>query len=487
MATSKARDLGLARWAAVLWHSPTFTTWGSYAAQTLRLLLVTPLLLTRFEAPEIAAWYLFGGLMFVGDAVNARIGMTFSRMIAFAAAGAEHLSPIKGASVSAASGSAPNFQLLSRAFGTIGFMNLMVTGGSALVAIGLAAYGLPKILSEAASASSILAAFGILVASKCITDILQRYALTMRGLNHVAQVNRWETLFSLLSVVVGALALKAGANIWQLALVMESVMLFRSLLFRHLCRNVESGLFARSRSYAWDKEVFAWAKEPLFKGMAISFANVGALQMATLVYARHGAVQATAALLLSMRLLSAVQQISSAPFASHQPLLSRLLAQGKTDEVRHLCLSRIGKGQILFALGVAALALAGNWLLGMMNANARLLDSLALSCLGLGMALNLYLLQTLTVMAAGNDMVCYRRAVAAGVVSVCLSFLLIPAYGVIGFIASAFGANLLFLNLAPIRIAAERLGTTSGSYLKSTLAPGASIATAVLLFFALRG
>ena len=455
-------------------------------AQTLRLLLVTPLLLTHFKAPEIAAWYLFGGLMFVGDAVNARIGATFSRMIAFAAAGAEDLSPVRDQSKVLHSEAAPNWQLLRRAFGTIGFLNLMVTGASALVAVCLAAFGLPAILAEAASPASILAAFGILVASKCSTDVLQRYALTLRGLNHVALVNRWETAFSLVSVLVGALVLRAGANIWQLALIMEGVMLVRSLLFRRICREAEAGVFGNARSYNWDKQIFGWAKEPLFKGMAISFANVGAIQMATLVYARHGAVEATAALLLSMRLLSAVQQISSAPFYSHQPLLSRLLAQGRKDEVRHLCTRRIAAGQILFSIGVAMLALIGNWLLGLIGANARLLDGFLLCCLGLGMALNLYLMQTLTVMAAGNDMVCYRRSVAAGLVSVAASFVLIPAYGVAGFIASAFGANLLFLNLAPARIAAERLGMTPIGFMGSTIVPAACVVLACLLFFALK-
>ena len=78
-----------------LWHSPTFTTWGNYATQSLRLLLVTPLILTRFNETEIAAWYLFASLNFFGAVVSSRLGLTFSRMFSFAMGGADNLAPIK--------------------------------------------------------------------------------------------------------------------------------------------------------------------------------------------------------------------------------------------------------------------------------------------------------------------------------------------------------------------------------------------------------
>ena len=83
-----------AKW---LWNSPTFTTWGNYGIQSLRLLLVTPLILTRFDETEIAAWYLFASLNFFGTIIGQRLGLTFSRMFAFAMGGASNLAPIKGA------------------------------------------------------------------------------------------------------------------------------------------------------------------------------------------------------------------------------------------------------------------------------------------------------------------------------------------------------------------------------------------------------
>lgn len=457
MATRKLRDFSLVRWAAALWHSPTATAWSSYTVQSLRLLLFTPLLLNRFEAPEIAAWYLFGGLMFVGDAINARIGATIMRMIAFAAGGATNLSPLTSAVASSNKESGPNIALVVRTFGVVGFLNLIVTILSAGVAIALALYGLPEILSQAQSPTNIYAALAILIASKCFSDVMQRYSLATLALNHVALVNRTDAVFSVLSLAVGVLALKAGANIWQLALAVESVMVLRSLWLRSLARRVDQGILKHARGYVWDAEIFRWARGPLFKGLAINFANVGSAQIASIVYARHGPVESTAALLLTMRLLGAVQQISSAPFNSYQPFLSRLMAQGRADEFRQMCLSRISQSQMLFAVGIVALATTGGWLLGFVRSNASLLTPLQTILVGTGMLLTVYINQTWTVMAAGNHIVCFRRFFAAALLSVVSAFVLVPRYGVTGYLCATFLPQLLFLNWTTLSMAADRL------------------------------
>ena len=79
-----------------LWESPTFMKWGNQGVKSLRFLLVTPLILTRFNETEIAAWYLFSSLNVFASIVSQRLGMTFSRMFAFAMGGSDDLSPIRG-------------------------------------------------------------------------------------------------------------------------------------------------------------------------------------------------------------------------------------------------------------------------------------------------------------------------------------------------------------------------------------------------------
>ena len=42
-----------------LWDSPTITTWASFLSRPLNLLILTPLILTKFDNEEIATWFLF--------------------------------------------------------------------------------------------------------------------------------------------------------------------------------------------------------------------------------------------------------------------------------------------------------------------------------------------------------------------------------------------------------------------------------------------
>ena len=105
-----------------LWNSPTFTTWGNLGAQSLSLLSVTPLILTRFNEAEIAAWYLFASLNFFGLVVTGRLSLTFTRMLAFAMGGASNLEPITGKTERVKNGQ-PNWYAFERAYGTVSSLN----------------------------------------------------------------------------------------------------------------------------------------------------------------------------------------------------------------------------------------------------------------------------------------------------------------------------------------------------------------------------
>ena len=41
-----------------IWNSPTFMTWGNMLIASVRLLVVTPVILVKYNVNEIAFWYL---------------------------------------------------------------------------------------------------------------------------------------------------------------------------------------------------------------------------------------------------------------------------------------------------------------------------------------------------------------------------------------------------------------------------------------------
>lgn len=116
-----------------LWNSPTFTQWSAKVVQPLRLLLVTPLILTGFSKDEIAAWYLFASINFLGQIVGSRVLLTFSRMIAMAMGGAKDLSPIIAAQRKSKTNE-PNWDSIFRVYRSLGFIQLIVAAITVIAA-----------------------------------------------------------------------------------------------------------------------------------------------------------------------------------------------------------------------------------------------------------------------------------------------------------------------------------------------------------------
>ena len=168
-----------------LWNSPTFTTWGKFLVQSLSLFAVTPLLLTRFDETEVAAWYLFSSLNFFGNIISMRLGLTFSRMFAFAMGGASNLASIKGRREQENEGQ-PNWEAFGRAYGTIGSLNLGIGWVNVLIAVGMGLYGLSNILEGYDGVGRIWTAFGLMQLIALLGFIFQRYSIALQGMNYVA-------------------------------------------------------------------------------------------------------------------------------------------------------------------------------------------------------------------------------------------------------------------------------------------------------------
>ena len=72
-----------------IWNSPTVMTWVSFLVRSLSLIVVLPLILTRFSTEEIALWYLFITIIGLQMFVDMGLSPTFSRVISYAMGGAD--------------------------------------------------------------------------------------------------------------------------------------------------------------------------------------------------------------------------------------------------------------------------------------------------------------------------------------------------------------------------------------------------------------
>ena len=443
-----------------LWHSPTFTTWGNYAAQSLRLLLVTPLILTRFDETEIAAWYLFASLNFFGTTLSQRLGLTFSRMFAFAMGGASNLSPIKGKRAQE-NGGQPNWKAFERAYATISTLNLGIGWLNVVVALGMGWFGLSNLLSGYEAKGVIWMAFGLMQLSSLLVFIFQRYQIALIGMNYVALNNRWGIIFSLLSVAFGSLTLWMGGGIIALVLVMQFLAVAGVLRNRFLLRAVEGGRVLGFKQYGFDREVFGWAWAPTWKGFVGQFGMNGSAQLTAIIYTAYGSKMEIASLLFALRILQTITQIAQAPFSSVQPLMARLMAAGDIKALGKIVRQRMAYTLVLNAAGVLTAAVALPILLELIGSKIDFIPSVAWLLLG-GLSLIVrFDVLCCAVSAIGNQMVFYWGMAAAAAISAGALLLLGNAWGVYTPIITSTIPLLLILNLRPALLARSILKSDS--------------------------
>ena len=439
-----------------LWNSPTFTTWGKFLVQSLSLFAVTPLLLTRFDETEVAAWYLFSSLNFFGNIISMRLGLTFSRMFAFAMGGASNLASIKGRREQENEGQ-PNWEAFGRAYGTIGSLNLGIGWVNVLIAVGMGLYGLSNILEGYDGVGRIWTAFGLMQLIALLGFIFQRYSIALQGMNYVALSNRWQMLFSILSICVGCVALSLGADILILVLVMQPLAILGLLRNRFLLGRVEDGRVLKLKAYGFDREVFSWAWPPVWKGFVKQFGVMGGVQLTTILYTGVGSKADVASYLFAVRMMNTLNQVAQAPMHSVHPLMSKLRSAGEIPTLRSLIRERMGISLGLIALGVLASGLILPFLMTFIGSSVTFIPFelwLLLGGLTLVVRFNSF---CGSVAAVGNEIIYYWQPALAAIVG---SLLMLLAGNQIGMLAPILASTvplILFLNVGPLRVGSRLL------------------------------
>lgn len=453
-----------------LWNSPTFTTWGKQAADALRLFAVTPLILTQFDTTEIAAWYLFGSLMFFGQIIQGGIGLTFSRMIAFGMGGASDLAPIEDGGRKQRGTGTPNWEVIGRAYGTIGALNILLAVFVGVLAVAIGYYGLERMVGVHSRPAEIWTAFGIIVASQSFIFAFRKYEVTLRGMNYVVLINRWGTLFSILSVVAGFTVLTLGANIWQLALTMQCVLLLDIVRMRILLHHVEGGRAREFPAHRANREVLSWAWTPFWRVLVTNLSQEGVVQFALVVFARHGEPAVVASFLFSYRILRVIGRISNAPFSSHMPRMSRLLAEEKIEELRSVIIRQIFRSQALLAFGIIVGGLALSFLLPTIGSHINFLPLNYWFALGVVFVTYRFLVTTRAVFNLGNAFPFLKLEIVAGCIGFVLVLALVKTGSLWAVILCPLLPSILLMNYRVVNLCSRRLNITAKDYFKQTAA-----------------
>lgn len=439
-----------------LWDSPTFTSWGNQGAKALRLVVLLPLALKCLDDVQLASWLLFGSLSFLGMLLSRQTAVAFSRMFALAAGGASNLSPLLPGEERKSAGSM-NWSLIERLYGTLQFLNLGLAALTAMIALGMGGFSLPKLLEGYALSGEVWFAFGVLLIGSLIVECFRKYAIILRGLNQVALTNRWEALFSLLTALSSALVLMVGGRIVALICVQVVFDLLRVLRMWLLLNFVVEPRFRAMRSWSWDGEIVGWVWQPVWRGLIQALANRGGLRFGIVILARHLDAAALSSVLIALRLLETSSDIATAPVTSHVPRFARLLGAGSVDRLRAGVLSALKLAQWLEVVAVVAIGFGAIFTIQVFSLDVRFPALDFFFCFALLYVLVASIRRMLMIPLIGNRVVAFKQMLVAFVVSLAGAFYLIPILGAWGFILSSFLPVVLIVNFIPLKESAALL------------------------------
>lgn len=331
-----------------LWHSPTFTTWGSLSMRLASALIILPIVLVRFPSAEVVVWQLFSSFFVLALLLDIGLSATFSRMIAFARGGAS-VSEMKDmrSTKERAQG--------DRTDETLSIVETLrwITPRMALVTFTLlAVFGTAALQKPMAGVSNVglgWFAWFVVLCSSGISFWGIAYTATLQGMNSIAPLRRLEVAIGLLQILSSILTLLFGGELFLLVLVFQFWTVIGVLATRWLLRKRHPELLATAALL--HREIFKVMWPASWRAGLGHLMGGGIVQLSGVIYSQFGNPQEVAAYLVALRAVTVISGFSQAPFYSKLPRLAELQASGSRSEQRVLAQRGMRVAHWVFVLG----------------------------------------------------------------------------------------------------------------------------------------
>ncbi len=426
-----------------LWESPTFTTWGSFASRTLSLILVLPLILTKFTTEEIALWYLFSSFIGMQLLADFGFGTTFTRVIAYSMGGATELQGFReNAKLSAGK---PNYPILEQICSTMGAIYTRLTFGLIFLLGILGTWALIKPISNIPDPQIGWSAWAVILLTTAVTFKGNSYSCYLQGTNHIALLRRWEIFTSSAAIITSTLVLLWGGGILGLVIANQGWAMLNILRNRWLCTQVEDGIFTKFKEKGVITQSIFDAVWPSAwrSGLGI-FMSYGLIQISGILYAQVGAAANVASYLLALRLMQVIKDFSTAPFYSKLPLLARLRAEGNLIQQIQMAQRGMQLAHWTFTLGFVAGGLLIPQILVLIGSRATFVDPALWSMMGLAFFAERYGAMHLQLYSITNHILWHIANGITGIIYIAGALILFPYVGIYAFPISMLVSYLSF-------------------------------------------
>ncbi|MCS7018341.1 MAG: hypothetical protein RMJ87_04325 [Cytophagales bacterium] len=409
----------------LVWNSPTLTTWGSFAARTLSL-LVLPLALRNLSAAEIALWNVLLAIISLQNAIDLGFTPTFSRLIAFAKGSAEE-------------------QRISQLYNTMRRIYTWLSIVAFLLLASVGSYYLHPFIAALSCPQEGWAAWVVVALIAPLYLQANRYKAFLEGLNFVPALRRWEILTGVGTALTNLAVLLCKGGVLGLIVANQCWLLVSVWRNRHLAHVLGKG-------YVYHKIPFA---KPLFfeiwqvawrSGLGVLFA-FGTAQISVLIFARMLPVAGGASFTTGMRLLQMITDFSQAPFYSKLPRLASLYAARNIGVLMGVARQGMQRAYWAYVLPWIITGLIGQQVLSCIGSQVSFPEPLLWALLGIGGLLQRHGAMHLHLFTISNRVVWHLANGITGTIFIGSAFFLAPYAGILAQPLATIISCLLFYNV----------------------------------------
>jgi hypothetical protein len=415
------------------WHSPTVTTWGSFVSRGISLLIVLPLVLTKFSAGDISLWYLFLTIIGLQPIADMGFGSTFIRVIAFAMGGAKRFDDLRNIRIESGGNSQKNWISIEKIVSTMYYVYNRLTPVVFILLLIVGTISLIKPISHTEDIQSSWISWVIILLTTTIIFRGTIYSNYLQGVNKIALFRRWQSIFSLGTTITSFLVLWFDEKILTLVISYQVWALLNVIRNYYFCRTIEDKRFRKFQYTAKNTEIFNAVWPSAWKSGVGILLSYGTVQASGLIYAQIGSITSVVSYLLALRILNNIRGFSMAPFYSKLPLLARLRAEG--NHLKQITVA--SKGMKLsywtFVVPFIFVGFTATSLLKYIGSNADFVSPLLWSLMGIGYFIERYGAMHIQLYSTTNHIIWHVANGTLGIIYLVTSIILLPFIDVYAF------------------------------------------------------
>lgn len=321
--------------------------------------VLIPFLLHYLSVDYYGLWNVFISLGTISVLFDFGFNPLFSRNIAYAWSGADHLS--KKGVVSTTEASNVNWKLLKRVIKTCKFIYLIISSAALLFMLSLGSIYVIHVGKSVGNNKIIIIAWFLYAVGIFLDLLYGYYDVFLKGIGEIGTDNKARVIAKFIQIIVTIILLMLGKGIVSTSIAN----IMYGLIFREICKrkfysvnnmseNLESVGEVELKKI-WETLNVVWYNA--WREGIVSIANFISNQATTLLCSLFLGLRVTASFGLAVQFTSGVAQIASALFSTYLPSIQELYVHRKLDDIR----SNISFGLItyvlLFPIGIISIIL----------------------------------------------------------------------------------------------------------------------------------